>query len=136
MRGHAQYRHRSLGTPATGFDRSPGSRWYPQWFLGSISWSVAVVGLVAWSMFAALVYVLTEPVLSWIVANLGFLVTGGKVAATTAGAGKEAGVLLNNLDTIFLGGQVIALLRAVLKPAIIVVWGLGGDRPRGRPCPP
>lgn len=125
MRGHDRFGRGRHGTPTEDWHRWLGYPLQRRRLLRPVSWGVALILLAAWTLLAGLAYMLAEPVLGWIAANLGLLVSGGKVAATTAGVGKEAGVLLDNLDTSGLAGQVIAFLGAVLKPAIILVWGLG-----------
>lgn len=86
---------------------------------------VVVVGLVLWSLLAWVGYALVDPVLGWIAANVGLLVDSGKGLAAATEAGKGAGSVIDNLNTSGFLGQAIALLRAVAKPAIVVVWALG-----------
>lgn len=87
--------------------------------------AVVLVGLVLWSLLALVGYALVDPVLGWIAANAGLLVDGGKGLATAIGAGKEAGNIVDALNVSGLLGQVIALLRVILKPTIVVVWVIG-----------
>lgn len=87
--------------------------------------AVVLVGLVLWSLLALVGYALVDPVLGWIAAGAGLLVDGGKGLATAAGAGKEAGNIVDGLNASGLPGQVIALLRVILKPTIVVVWVIG-----------
>ena len=61
--------------------------------------------------------------------HVGLLVDCGKGLATTTGIGKYAGSVVDNLYGSALLGQAIALLRAIVKPAIVVVWAIGA------PCP-
>jgi hypothetical protein len=86
--------------------------------------AVVLVGLVLWSLLAWVGYVLVDPVLGWVAASAGLLVDGGKDIAAATG-GKEVGTILDNLNVSGFLGQVIALLRVVLKPAIVVVWAIG-----------
>jgi hypothetical protein len=64
-------------------------------------------------------------VLGWVAGNAGLAVDSGKDLATAAGVGKEAGRLVDGLDVGGVLGQVIALLRAVAKPMVIVLWAVG-----------
>ncbi|KAA0946402.1 MAG: hypothetical protein KKC24_04270 [Gammaproteobacteria bacterium] len=85
--------------------------------------AVVLVGLVLWSLLAWVGYALVDPVLGWVAANAGLLVDGGKGLAT--GAGKEVGSVVDNLNVSGFLGQAIALLRVIVKPAIIVLWVIG-----------
>lgn len=87
--------------------------------------AVVLVGLVLWSLLAWAGYALVDPILGWVAANAGLLVDGGKGLAGAVGVGKEVGVVVDNLNVSGFLGQIIALLRVVLKPAIIVVWAIG-----------
>lgn len=87
--------------------------------------AVVLVGLVLWSLLALVGYALVDPVLGWIAGNAGLLVDGGKGLATAAGAGKEVGNIVDGLNVSGFLGQVIALLRVILKPTIVVVWAIG-----------
>ena len=86
--------------------------------------AIVLVGLVLWSLLAWVGYVLIDPVLGWVAASAGLLVDGGKDIATATG-GKAVGTILDNPNVSGLLGQVIALLRVVLKPAIVTVWAIG-----------
>ncbi len=87
--------------------------------------AVVLVGLVLWSLLAWVGYILVDPILGWVAANAGLLVDGGKGLATATGAGKEVGSVVDNLNVSGFLGQAIALLRVILKPAIIVLWVIG-----------
>lgn len=87
--------------------------------------AVVVGGLVVWSLLAWAGYALVDPVLGWIAVNAGLLVDGGKDLAAAAGAGKEVGSIVDNVNVSGFLGQAIALLLAVAKPAIIVLWAIG-----------
>jgi hypothetical protein len=52
-------------------------------------------------------------------------VDSGKDLATTAGAGKEIGNIVDGLNVSGLLGQAIAVLRVILKPMIVIVWAIG-----------
>jgi len=93
--------------------------------LRPISWIVVIAGLAVWSLLAWIGYALVDPVLGWVAANAGLLVDGGKGLATATGAGKEVGSVVDNLNVSGFLGQAIALLRVVLKPAIMVLWAIG-----------
>ncbi|MBI2719790.1 MAG: hypothetical protein HY245_11950 [Rhizobiales bacterium] len=84
-----------------------------------------IVGLAAWSLVAWIGYALADPVLGWVVASAGLLVDAGKGLSTVTGIGKEVGGVVGNLDVSGLLGQAIALLRIVVKPAIVVFWAIG-----------
>lgn len=87
--------------------------------------AVVLVGLVLWSLLAWAGYALVDPVLGWVASNAGLLVDGGKGLATATGVGKEVGSVVDNLNVSGFLGQAIALLRVVMKPAIIVLWAIG-----------
>lgn len=87
--------------------------------------AVVLAGLVLWSLLAWVGYALVDPVLGWIAANTGLLVDGGKGLATAIGVGKEAGSVVDSLNVSGFLGQAIALLRTIVKPAIIVLWAIG-----------
>lgn len=86
--------------------------------------AVVIIGLVLWSLLAWIGYALVDPVLGWVASSAGLLVDGGKAIATATG-GKEVGSLIDTLNADGILGQVIALLRVVLKPIIVVVWAIG-----------
>lgn len=90
-----------------------------------IFWIVAIMGLAVWSLLAWVGYALADPVLGWVAAKAGLLVDGGKGLATAAGAGKEVSSVVDSLNVSGFLGQAIALLRAIAKPAIIVLWAIG-----------
>lgn len=93
--------------------------------LRPISWIVVIVGLAVWSLLAWVGYALADPVLGWVATNAGLLVDGGKGLATATGAGKEVSSVVDNLNVSGFLGQAIALLRVIVKPAIIVLWAIG-----------
>ncbi|CEJ15998.1 hypothetical protein BN1110_06349 [bacterium YEK0313] len=86
--------------------------------------AVVLVGLVLWSLLAWVGYVLVDPILGWVASSAGLLVDGGKDIATATGS-KEVGAILDNLNVSGFMGQTIALLRVVLKPAVVAVWAIG-----------
>lgn len=90
-----------------------------------ISWIAVMVSLAVWSLVAWVGYVSVDGVLGWVAGNAGLAVDSGKDLATAAGVGKEAGRLVDGLDVGGVLGQVIALLRAVAKPMVIVLWAIG-----------
>lgn len=102
----------------------PGDYDVPSGLPRKLPMAVALVGLVLWSLLAWVGYVLVDPILGWVAASVGLLVDGGKDIATATG-GKEVGIILDNLNVSGFLGQIIALLRVVLKPAIVVVWAIG-----------
>lgn len=64
-------------------------------------------------------------VLGWIAGNAGLLVDCGKDLATTAGTGKEIGNVVDGLNVSRPFGQVIAVLRVILKPLVVIFWAIG-----------
>jgi len=82
-------------------------------------------GLFLWSLFAWIGYVLVDPVLGWVAVSAGLLLDTGEGLANATGMGEDIGALIANLDVGGLSGQALALLRVILKPAIIAVWALG-----------
>lgn len=84
-----------------------------------------MVGLVMWSLLAWATYVLVDPALDWIAAGTGTLVDSGKAVATATGVGKEIGGVAEGLNAGGFWDWILALLRVVLKPAIIIVWAIG-----------
>lgn len=86
---------------------------------------VVLAGLALWSLLAWLCYALVDPALGWVAGNAGLLVDSGKGLATTAGAGKEIGNIVDGLNVSGLLGQVIAVLRVILRPMIVIVWVIG-----------
>lgn len=83
------------------------------------------LGLVLWSLLAWIGYVVVDPVLGWVAASTGVLLDTGKSLATAAGAGNEVGAVVDSLNVSGFLGQAIALLRVVLKPAIVGIWAIG-----------
>lgn len=90
-----------------------------------ISWIVVIAGLAVWSLLAWVAYALTDPVLGWVAASAGLIVESGKNIATVAGVGKEVGTVVDSLNTTGLLGQAVALLRIIMKPMIVITWGIG-----------
>lgn len=130
MSGHRRYGGRPRG--GHGGDEfsgqrpgnPPGGDRAPR-ILMPISWIVVILGLGVWSLLAWAGYLLADPVLGWVAANAGLLVDGGKDLATVTGAGKEVGSVVDNLNVSGFLGQAVALLRVIVKPAIIVLWAIG-----------
>lgn len=130
MSGHRHYG----GRPRGGHGGDEFSGWRPgnpsdsdraPRMLRPISWIVVILGLGVWSLLAWVGYALVDPVLGWVATNAGLLVDGGKDLATATGAGKEVGSAVDNLNVSGFLGQAIALLRVIVKPAIIVLWAIG-----------
>lgn len=91
----------------------------------SRSWIVVTIVLAVWSLIAWISYALSDAVLVWAAGSAGVLVEGGKDLATATGVGKDVGPVLDNLNISGLWGQLIALLRVILKPAIVLLWAIG-----------
>lgn len=129
MSGHRRWGHSSHNNPGqNGTSRSritgdPSAASPAPRLSRPISWIVMLAGLAVWSLLAWIGYVLVDPILGWVAANAGLVLDSGKGLAT--GAGKEAASVLQSINTSGLLGQTIILLRAVLKPAIIVLWAIG-----------
>jgi len=80
-------------------------------------------GLAIWSLLAWMAYALVDPVLGWMAANAGLVLDSGKGIAT--GVGKEAASVAQSINAGGFLGQAAIVLKAVLKPLIIVVWAIG-----------
>jgi hypothetical protein len=126
--------HRRHGRwPRRGFSEESPSRWTGASLEGRpaprtlkpVSWIVAITGLAVWTLVAWIAYALVDPVLGWVAGSAGVLVDGGKDLATAAGAGKDVGAVIDNLNASGLLGQAIALFRVVIKPTIVVLWAIG-----------
>lgn len=130
MGGHKPYGGWSRGGhggdefPSRWPGNSAGSDPAPR-ILRPVSWIVVIAGLAVWSLLAWIGYALVDPILGWVAASAGLLADGAKGLATATGAGKEVGSVLDSLNVSGFLGQAIALLRVVLKPAIIVLWAIG-----------
>lgn len=90
-----------------------------------MSWIVVIIGLAVWSLIAWIAYASVDPVLEWAAGSAGTLVDGGKDLATATGAGKGVGTVLDSLNVSGLSGQVIPLIRIIIKPTIVVLWVIG-----------
>ncbi len=115
--GEHQFSDQWAGRPMAG---DPARR-----LMRPISWIGVLAGLSVWSLLAWIGYAFVDPILSWFATNAGLLTASGKNLATVAGAGKGVGSVVDNLNVNGFSGQAIALLRVVLKPAIIVLWVIG-----------
>lgn len=125
MGGHRKRGHRS----SHGY-REEGPREWPESRSASRgsrsrSWIIVTIGLVVWSLIAWITYALSDAILVSVAGSAGVLLEGGKDLATATGVGKDVGTALDNLNVSGLGGQLIALLRTILKPAIVVLWAIG-----------
>ncbi|WP_306225066.1 hypothetical protein [Bosea beijingensis] len=92
--------------------------------VSGLFWVLALLAMAAWSLFAWFAYSLADPVLAWLSTSAPALVDSGRGAVESYG-GKAAGDALKTLDMGGLAGQAIALLKLVVKPAIVVIWVLG-----------
>lgn len=115
--GGNEFLGRGPDTPSVGDPRPQITR--------PISLIVIAVAMAVWSLLAWIGYALVDPVLGWAAASAGLLVDAGKGLATATGTGKEVGSVLDSLNARGFGGQAIAMLRVVLKPAIIFLWVIG-----------
>lgn len=87
-------------------------------------WGFVLILMVGWSLLSGLGYMLADPVLSWLGAVATGVVQNGQGVAEAYG-GKAAGEAVKALDSSGVMGQILAAAQTILKPAIIVVWGLG-----------
>ena len=91
-----------------------------------ISFIWIVAALVIWTAGAFGLYSVADPILAWIAANSGALVDTGKAASSLAGGeAAAAGAVLKAVDVNSFVGQAIALVSAIAKPAIVLVWLVG-----------
>jgi hypothetical protein len=84
-----------------------------------------VLGLIAWTFITYLGYVALDLVLTWLSSSGGAMLQAGKDAGSAIGVGKEVGVAIDSLKSTGLFDQAVSLLKAILKPAAIVIWVLG-----------
>ncbi|MBT1155114.1 hypothetical protein J1C56_05875 [Aminobacter anthyllidis] len=87
--------------------------------------AATLVVLVLWTLLAWLGYSLVDVVLAWTSSNVGTIVQTGKDAATATGIGTEVVGVVDSAETSGMLGGFLALVGAVLRPLIVVVW-LGG----------
>ena len=116
-------------------DRSSGQYGHPPWQPttsgrltkagGPVVWFVIFLGLALWSFLAWIGYVSADGILNWIAGNADTVVENGKTIAGAAGVGKDAITVIEGLNLGDLAGSAIALLKIVLKPAMIVIWAIG-----------
>lgn len=92
--------------------------------VSGLLWVFVLMAMAAWSLFAWFAYSLADPVLAWLTTSAPALIDGGRGAVESYG-GKAAGDALKTLDMGGLAGQAVALLKVVIKPAIVVLWALG-----------
>ena len=97
--GDRRHSYRAGGMPGPG---RPLGRPKP------ILWAIVFVGVAIWSILPWLAYGLADPLLGWASD------TNASAGATIFG-GAIAGLI----------GQVVALLGAAAKPAIIAIWAIG-----------
>ncbi|WP_246765317.1 hypothetical protein [Aminobacter sp. SR38] len=87
--------------------------------------TAALVVLVVWTLLAWGGYSLVDGVLAWTSSNAGALVQTGRDAAAATGIGSEVVGVVGSAETSGLLGGFFALLGAVLKPLVVVVWLVG-----------
>lgn len=97
----------------------PGSR------LPGFGSTTVLVVLVVWTLLAWGGYSLVDGVLAWTSTNAGALVQTGRDAAAATGIGSEVVGVVGSAETSGLLGGFFALLGAVLKPLVVVVWLVG-----------
>lgn len=87
--------------------------------------TATLVVLVVWTLLAWGGYSLVDGVLAWTSSNAGALVQTGRDAAAATGIGSEVVGVVGSAETSGLLGGFFALLGAVLKPLVVVVWLVG-----------
>ena len=87
--------------------------------------TAALVVLVVWTLLAWGGYSLVDGVLAWTSTNAGALVQTGRDAAAATGIGSEIAGVVGSAETSGLLGGFFALVGAVLKPLVVVVWLVG-----------
>lgn len=87
--------------------------------------TAALVVLVVWTLLAWGGYSLIDGLLAWTSTNAGALVQTGKDAAAATGIGSEVAGVVGSAETSGLLSGFFALLSAVLKPLVVVVWLVG-----------
>lgn len=88
-------------------------------------WLLAGLGVLVWSLLAWVGYGLADGILRWLASNVGTVVEGGRGLAGAAGVGKEVGAAIEAVQLAGVLGWLVSLLALVLKPAIVLAWGLG-----------
>lgn len=92
-----------------------------------VAWFVILIGLTLWSFLAWIGYSSADGILNWIAGNADTVVENGKTIGRASGIGKDAITVIEGLKLGDLAGSAIALLKIVLKPAIIVIWAIGAS---------
>ncbi|WP_246485371.1 hypothetical protein [Aminobacter carboxidus] len=87
--------------------------------------TAALVVLVVWTLLAWGGYSLVDGVLAWTSSNAGALVQTGRDAAAATGIGSEVVGVVGSAETSGMLGGFFALVGAVLKPLVVVVWLVG-----------
>ncbi len=87
--------------------------------------TAALVVLVVWTLLAWGGYSLVDGVLAWTSSNAGALVQTGRDAAAATGIGSEVVGVVGSAETSGMLGGFFALLSAVLKPLVVVIWLVG-----------
>lgn len=87
--------------------------------------AATLVILLVWTLLAWGGYSLVDGVLAWTSSNAGALVQTGKDAAAATGIGSEVVGVVGSAETSGLLGGFFALVGAVLKPLVVVVWMVG-----------
>ncbi len=89
-----------------------------------VPWAAIGAAFIVWTALAGVVFLVVDPVVTWIAANAGLLANTGTAAATAAG-GEVAGAVLGQIDVSTFFGQAMALIAAIAKPLVVFVWLLG-----------
>lgn len=78
-----------------------------------------------WSLLAVAIYLAIDPILGWLGANAGNMITSGKTIATTAGVDKTMVSAIDGLDIAGISASLLNLAAWIAKPTIMVLWALG-----------
>ncbi|WP_432284316.1 hypothetical protein SLT36_21345 [Aminobacter sp. BA135] len=114
------------GPAAFGRDgRAAQAKTEPRSRLPGFGSTAALVVLVVWTLLAWGGYSLVDGVLAWTSSNAGALVQTGRDAAAATGIGSEVVGVVGSAETSGLLSGFFALLGAVLKPLVVVVWLVG-----------
>ncbi|BBD37126.1 hypothetical protein Amn_20060 [Aminobacter sp. Y103A] len=124
--GGGNWGQRSGNDGAFGRDgRVASAKTAPRSRLPGFGSTAALVVLVVWTLLAWGGYSLVDGVLAWTSTNAGALVQTGRDAAAATGIGSEVVGVVGSAETSGLLGGFFALVGAVLKPLVVVVWLVG-----------
>ncbi|MBB3965403.1 hypothetical protein [Rhizobium metallidurans] len=87
-------------------------------------WLLILVLMAGWSSVAWVGYVMADPILAWAAGAATTVVDGGAGVAETWG-GKQAGETVKLVGSSGFISQAYGLASMIVKPLIVIVWGLG-----------